>query len=267
VAEGPGRTIVRSEVLDTHGESKSAPVLDTQLPGLLMPGANVTAAVRVAVPKVPGHYQVRLSVTAMRRLDTSARDDARSSHDFEVVSNGHIELVVADKEGLAGGGISSTLLEAVQRAIAEADRHRRLPDDYLDVTEGLLARWKRKIKQKLLGNFKHAYVDVLSRQQSRFNEHMLAAVRELSECMTVVDHLAQMQTEPDDVQFERLREAIFSSLESGKTDEIVRAFRVLLDQLAESRNRGRDLEQRVNVLEQRVLNSVTSGTSSTEGMC
>jgi len=232
----------------------------------LMPGANVTAAVRVAVPKVPGNYQVRLSVIARSRLDVAPGEDSRPSHDFEVTSDAHIELVVADKEGLAGGGISSTLLEAVQRAIAEADRHHRLPDDYLDVTEGLFARWKRKIKQKLLGNFKHAYVDVLSRQQSRFNEHMLAAVRELTECMTLVDHLAQMRTERDDGRLERLREEIDTSLELGKGDEIVRAFRVLLAQLAESRKRAQDLEERVNALEQRVLHSVTSAAPPIHGI-
>ena len=49
-------------------------------------------------------------------------------------------------------------------SLAEAAGRQELPDDYTDVTEGFLSSLKRRLKRKLLGNFKHAYVDVLSRQ-------------------------------------------------------------------------------------------------------
>src|SRR5262249_1936141 len=94
------------------------------------------------------------------------------------------------RRGAAPGGAAGgpPLLEAVQAALAEADRLRRLPTDYADVTEGAFAAWKRRVKRKLLNNFKLAYVDVLSRQQSSFNQQMLTALRELTECCATLDH-------------------------------------------------------------------------------
>jgi hypothetical protein len=80
------------------------------------------------------------------------------------------------------------MLTAVNSSLAEAERRQRLPDSYLDVTEGVFARSKRWIKGKLLGNFKHAYVDVLSRQQSGFNRAVLVALQEMSEGSSLLDH-------------------------------------------------------------------------------
>src|SRR5262249_54064259 len=67
-----------------------------------------------------------------------------------------------------------------------AERLHRLPDDYRDVTQGWLASWKRRAKEKLLNNFKRAYVDVLSQQQTAFNRQLLTAVEELAEGFTVL---------------------------------------------------------------------------------
>jgi len=79
------------------------------------------------------------------------------------------------------------------------DRLQRLPDNYLDVTEGWFARGKRWIKRKLLGNFKHAYVDVLSRQQSAVNSQVVTALRELTECCATLDHaVRQLQERAED---------------------------------------------------------------------
>lgn len=74
-----------------------------------------------------------------------------------------------------------TGLEILRQALNEGQALRQLPDDYYDVTEGWGAALKRGIKRKLLGNFKQAYVDVLSRQQSALNEHLLTALHELTE--------------------------------------------------------------------------------------
>jgi hypothetical protein len=92
----------------------------------------------------------------------------------------------------SGADCCGPALEAAQAALVEAERLRRLPDDYTDVTEGAFASLKRRIKRKLLGNFKHAYVDVLSRQQSACNAELLAAVRELSECCATLDHAVRV---------------------------------------------------------------------------
>jgi hypothetical protein len=99
-----------------------------------------------------------------------------------------VRLLVRGEGALAEGGCCTAGLDTVQAALVEANRLQRLPDDYTDVTEGLLASWKRRVKRKLLGNFKHAYVDVLSRQQSGFNRQLLGAVQELAECCATLDH-------------------------------------------------------------------------------
>ena len=103
-----------------------------------------------------------------------------------------LQLVVRAGKDTAETDCSSTLTDAAQAALAEAERLQRLPDDYLDVTEGVLATWKRRLKRKLLGNFKHAYVDVLSRQQSAFNQQLVTAVQQLAESCATLDHAVKL---------------------------------------------------------------------------
>jgi glycosyltransferase involved in cell wall biosynthesis len=57
----------------------------------------------------------------------------------------------------------------------------QLPDDYVDVTTGRFARIKRLIKKKVLQNFRAGYIDVLARQQSRFNRCVIDALEELAD--------------------------------------------------------------------------------------
>lgn len=74
--------------------------------------------------------------------------------------------------------------EVLARALNEANLCRQLPDGYVDVSTGWFAGPKRWLKRKLLGNFQRAYVDVLARRQTAFNQHLLLAVRELAETVT-----------------------------------------------------------------------------------
>ena len=67
-----------------------------------------------------------------------------------------------------------------------------MPDDYLDVTQGRCARLERWLKSKLLGNFKKAYVDVLSHQQSRVNGQLVVAVQQLAEACAAMDHAVRV---------------------------------------------------------------------------
>jgi len=138
----------------------------------------------VRVPHEPGEYEV--SLTAVN----AAWPQAASCRAM-------LTLTVGDNtSGVIGG--TAPLLEAAQAALAEAHRLQRLPDDYLDVTEGWFARGKRWLKHKLLGNFKKAYVDVLSRQQTRVNQQLVIAVEQLSQCCAALDHAArQMQARLD----------------------------------------------------------------------
>ena len=88
----------------------------------------------------------------------------------------------------ADGGCAAPFLEVARAALVEAEQRRELPDDYLDITEGWLCRWKRLIKLKLLGNFKRGYVDVLSRQQSQVNRQLLTALQQVTECCATLEH-------------------------------------------------------------------------------
>ena len=111
-------------------------------------------------------------------------------------SSSMMELHVQDRPADAGG--FAPLLEEIRKCLVEASQLQRLPDDYIDITEGRLAKWKRWIKRKLLGNFKHAYVDVLSRQQTAFNRQVLAILQELAERTTTLEQrLAQLEERMD----------------------------------------------------------------------
>ncbi|MCI0456449.1 MAG: glycosyltransferase family 4 protein [Gemmataceae bacterium] len=180
VPEGPARTVLSCRVWDEQGREK-ATAEAVPLPGLLMPGRALAAAVSVPVPADPGVY--RVAFWAERVYSTVRQTEAPPTEDC-------LRLVV---EGQGRGGSErGVALEAVQAALAEASRLQRLPDDYTDVTEGPLAALKRKLKRKLLGNFKHAYVDVLSRQQSACNARLLEAIQELTECCATLDHAVQI---------------------------------------------------------------------------
>jgi hypothetical protein len=82
--------------------------------------------------------------------------------------------------------VADPFIATAQKLLAEAHALETLPDDYQDVTQGLLASWKKRLKRKLLNNFKKAYLDVLSRQQSAFNERVVVALSQLSACCSVL---------------------------------------------------------------------------------
>ncbi len=73
------------------------------------------------------------------------------------------------------------LSQSVLQSLTAAKKLEKLPDDYVDVTEGLLSGVKLSLKRKLLNNFRRAYVDVAFRQQSTLNEKLIAAMSLLAE--------------------------------------------------------------------------------------
>lgn len=62
----------------------------------------------------------------------------------------------------------------------------RLPEGYVDVSEGFLAGVKRWLKRKLLGQFQTGYVDVLARQQAAFNRTIVDILRQMSEQLALL---------------------------------------------------------------------------------
>jgi len=198
LAEGPARTVLRCRILDEEGRLAAADTDTTPLPGLLQPGRALAAAVPVPVPSQPGTYEVIFWAERTSKVDGgwwmvdgAAKKPPWLHHPPSTIHHpplGRLRLLVHGQEGQADSGCCAAALETARAALVEANRLQRLPDDYTDVTEGLFAAWKRRVKRKLLGNFKHAYVDVLSRQQSAFNRQLLGAVGELAECCATLDH-------------------------------------------------------------------------------
>jgi glycosyltransferase involved in cell wall biosynthesis len=181
VAEGPGRTVLGGAVYDADGNVVRVVEPPVALPALLMPGRALSAALAVPVPEVPGEYMVRLWARPLDRVTLVSAEEAGGAP---------LRLVV-QRDGSAAGDGCRPLLGEAQAALVTVDQVRQLPDDYTDITQGLLAGLKRRLKGKLLGNFKKAYVDVLSRQQSQCNQQLQAAVQALAECCATLDHTVQ----------------------------------------------------------------------------
>jgi hypothetical protein len=116
-----------------------------------------------------------------------------------------MELAVMDNDREPAQRVYAPMLEALQTALVELHRLQRLPDHYADVTQGRFASLKRWIKRKLLGNFQRAYVDVLSRQQSAFNQETLTALSELAECLAMLQS-AEMSPTALEERVERLEQ-------------------------------------------------------------
>jgi glycosyltransferase involved in cell wall biosynthesis len=179
-AEGPARVLLCARILDETSGALAGPVERMPLPHLVIPGEKVAAAVAVTVPEKPGTYRVSFwAEPAKCEVDALPAEDLRLSS--------AMRLVVVDGP-VNSGGCCAPLLDGLRPDLDEAERLQHLPDDYLDITQGALARVKRTIKHKLLNNFKTAYVDVLSRQQSAFNRQLLSVVEELVRCCEVLDH-------------------------------------------------------------------------------
>jgi glycosyltransferase involved in cell wall biosynthesis len=176
-AEGPGRFVIQSRA----GEESEA---ITPLPGLLMPGETLPAVVTVPVCRELGTYEVTFHMIQ----EQDGWGGALSSEPGCPPISGRLRLNVNDGPAESGSSWSAPLIDHIRAALLEAMACQCLPDDYLDVTEGRFAKWKRWIKRKLLGNFKHAYIDVLSRQQSRFNQQILTVLTELADYCATLEH-------------------------------------------------------------------------------
>jgi hypothetical protein len=177
LADGPAKTELVAEVLQIASGKRIGAVSRTDLPRLLLPGASAPAAVTVEAPPQAGEYQLVLHAAC-----DSAPQHAPQQTVLPLLVGGDTAPVTS---------AAGAFLDTIQAALAEVHRLHRLPDNYLDVTEGRFARWKRWLKQKLLGNFKKGYVDVLSRQQTQVNQHLLLSVQQLADYCATLEHAVQ----------------------------------------------------------------------------
>jgi glycosyltransferase involved in cell wall biosynthesis len=231
LSDGPGRIVLRSLVVDELGEPCALPALDSPLPQLLIPGQEIAAMMRVPVPASAGSYEAALLAVPQWLPQDGPPDLGEINGLFCTESS--FRLIV--EPGAAGSQdcACAASSQSVQAALAEAECRQNLPSDYIDVSEGFLAKWKRWIKRKLLANFKHAYVDVLSRQQSAFNRQTLTALQELAECCALLSQATGTRS---------------PGAESEKAAS--RTLQELLDQIAETRQRLLALERRLKRLEE-----------------
>ncbi len=204
-AEGPGRFLIRSRAGDDCETT-------TPLPDLLMPGQTLPAAVTVPVPRRPGAYQITFQV--IRYQDICGHYLANKPPAYPSIS-GTMRLTVNGGPTSSEASWSAPFIDNIRSALMEAMTCQRLPDDYTDVTEGRFTKWKRWIKRKLLGNFKHAYVDVLSRQQSRFNQQILTALTELADYCATLEHATRSQKSEVGGQGTRVRGQESEVIDSG----------------------------------------------------
>jgi glycosyltransferase involved in cell wall biosynthesis len=237
--EGPGQFCLRGVVIDDAGEVMALANCVTPLPGLLLPGQEIAAAMRVPVPAAPGRYRLAL---AAERVD-------RPTPDFPSSEAAWIELAVESEEKVHPGHCCDVSLRAAQAALERAEQKQRLPDSYTDVTQGFLASCKRWLKRKLLGNFKQAYVDVLSRQQSTFNHQVVTALQEISECCALLDH-ARQTSEPSGTarEIKSLADIIERTSQAG-AEEFAAVVKSLFVEIGESRRCIAELEERLSQLE------------------
>lgn len=169
-AATPGATFICHETRDAATDHVVIARAETCLPALLAPGQSQVVAVPIALPAEVGAY--RLGVWMEHR--------GRASR--------CVEMPLDIEAGVANQSPASVFLEVVQQTLPATHRLQQLPADYVDVTEGRLAPVKRLIKRKLLHNFKHAYVDVLSRQQSQVNSQVVLMIQQLADCCAMLDH-------------------------------------------------------------------------------
>ncbi len=173
VPDGPGRTVVCWEIRAAASDAVVTRCAEIPLPALVMPGQALVAVVPIETPVDEGNYVVRLWT---ERWDTLAPP----------VAVAEVAMTV-DCETSSAESCISVFLDTIAKTLPKAHHLQQLPADYVDVTEGAFASVKRLIKRKALQNFKHAYVDVLSRQQSQVNGHLVLMVQQLAECCAMLD--------------------------------------------------------------------------------
>jgi hypothetical protein len=130
----------------------------------------------MAVPDRPGAYRLRLWI---ERKGTEPKAAPVAVE---------LPLTVGTDASAAPAACASVFLDSVQQTLPKTHDLAQLPKDYVDVCEGRFGPVKRLIKRKLLNNFKHAYVDVLSRQQSQVNGQVVLMIQQLAECCAMLDH-------------------------------------------------------------------------------
>lgn len=176
---GLGRRALWTQLFRASGAAAARPTA-TPLPKLLVPGQELLATAAIRVPPEPGAYRLAVAFGPPGKPPK-----LRPRFPFQVAES-----------GAAADDVSASFLEAAKAALAETHRQRTLPTEYADVTQGFLAPLKAWVKQKVLHNFRKAYMEPLARQQSAVNEGLLTALCRLTEAAAAQAGAAQAARAP-----------------------------------------------------------------------
>ncbi len=210
IAAGPAATVIEVTMRDLETGETLQPVRSIALADMTLPNRIGMTLLPIDLPQRAGRWTLSLQV--------AGAPDAIA-----------IVLDAADGPGQRtyDGGVAP-LLEAVESALARAHAMQSLPRDYLDVCEGRFARAKRWLKQKLLNNFKRAYVDVLSSQQSEVNRRLVESVRQLTECCRALDQTVRvLQNRITELSRAEPRRVGFQPAQPAESTPRIDAFREL----------------------------------------
>ena len=167
VPSGPGRSEVVARIRASDGEI----IVDewaTAIPLVMACGQDLTVA--IAIPALPaGTYALEAGI----RTHHGEAEPTTEWHGTMTTLTVSTAPMIHEPHALPA--------PRFLRSLDTARSLQQLPDGYVDVTTGRFAKLKRLVKGKLLNNFRASYVDVLARQQSRFNRQVTSALTELAD--------------------------------------------------------------------------------------
>ncbi|MFT3879591.1 MAG: glycosyltransferase family 4 protein [Gemmatales bacterium] len=171
-ANGPARASVIVKVMTYTGKKLSRSKVSLQNP--LVPGQEQILVGSVELPETRGRYRLRIRLMLGRKI----------------IARRCLNLIMGRSDQQHRQSSPHTMgpvLQSARSVLSQAKRMEKLPEDYVDVSEGKLAGLKRSLKRKLLNNFRKAYVDVAFRQQSDLNEKLIAVMSLLLETVSTQD--------------------------------------------------------------------------------
>lgn len=212
-ANGPARASVVVKVITNSGKQLSRSKVT--LPCPLIPGQEQLLVASLELPEARGRYRLKIRLM-------------QGSH---VIARRYLKLFIGrsdQRHQPSSPHTMGSILQSARSALSHAKRIEKLPDDYVDVSEGKLAGLKRSLKRKLLNNFRKAYVDVAFRQQSDLNEKLIAVMSLLLETVSTQDTaqtLAELQRRLQrlerDLKREQLRnQQLSTQLEQLSTPDV-----------------------------------------------
>src|SRR5207253_672811 len=121
--EGPARSVLRAVLL----AADATHILETPLPGLLLPNQEMSAAVRLPVPAQPGNYDVTVSLTGTGTFVEFGAKSQAVAVQLNVAEAATQQQAISTQYP-TGDGCCATSLGSVHASLAQAASKQSLPD-------------------------------------------------------------------------------------------------------------------------------------------